>query len=315
MNTMEAVLFLVSLSYIFIIFATGPSATGDARDGFDKRNGSKYFSYPDQHIFFLRRVPSERSPGPQARYLRPGSGLHGWLYDWGRTMKKWYNYFVSTDSPDVPSSGDPSAAGPSGAAAGQKSPAQTVAEIASSVAAEPKFTSPVSKAGTFDEIYQAAEIPPAPQGYSIMKVAEMLQSEHIRSMPTDVKRSTILVALDAAGVDIKDVIQDAVRRDKALDGYERVQERAITDLEGKKNQENAQIQAELDKYVAEQRAKIQSNNDDVTKEKERFFGWRLKKQQEEKKISDAVAPFVTENPITTGAGSTSAAPKPAGPKQ
>jgi hypothetical protein len=229
-------------------------------------------------------------------------------------MKKWYNYFVSTDDEGNPVQGDPSAAGPSRAGTGQPSPAQTVAEIASSVATEPKFTSPVSKQGTFDEIYQAAEIPPAPQGYSIMKVAEMLQSEHIRSMPTDVKRSTILVALDAAGVDIKDVIQDAVRRDKALDGYERVQERAITDLEAKKNQENAQIQAELDKYVAEQRAKIQSNNDDVTKEKERFFGWRLKKQQEEKKISDAVAPFVTENPITAGAGSTSPAPKPAGPK-
>jgi len=74
-----------------------------------------------------------------------------------------------------------------------------------------------------------------------------------------------------------------------------------------------EIVAELDKYVAEQRAKIQSNNDDVTKEKERFFGWRLKKQQEEKKISDAVAPFVTENPITTGAGSVTPAPKQ-GPK-
>jgi hypothetical protein len=226
-------------------------------------------------------------------------------------MKKWYNYFVSTDAAGNPVAGDPSASGPPDAGTGQMSPAQTVAQIASSVAAEPKFTSPVSKQGTFDEIYQAAEIPPAPQGYSIMKVAEMLQSEHIRSMPTDVKRSTILVALDAAGVDIKDVIQDAVRRDKALDG----QERAITDLESKKNQENAQIQAELDKYVAEQRAKIQSNNDDVTKEKERFFGWRLKKQQEEKKISDAVAPFVTENPITAGAASATPAPKQQGPKQ
>ena len=229
--------------------------------------------------------------------------------------KKWYNYFVSTDAGGSPTPGDPSASGPPDAATGQMSPAQTVAQIASSVAAEPKFTSPVSKQGTFEEIYQAAEIPAAPQGYSIMKVAEMLQSEHIRSMPTDVKRSTILVALDAAGVDIKDVIQDAVRRDKALDGYERVQERAITDLEARKNQENAQIQAELDKYVAEQRAKIQSNNDDVTKEKERFFGWRLKKQQEEKKISDAVAPFVTENPITAGAASATPAPKQPGPKQ
>jgi len=146
-----------------------------------------------------------------------------------------------------------------------------------------------------------------------MKIADMLQSEHIRTMPGDVKRSTVLVALDAAGVDIKDVIQDAVRRDKALDGYERVQERAVAELETRKTQENAQIQAEIDKVVADQRAKIQANNEEVTREKERFFGWRLKKQQEEKKISDAVAPFVTENPITTGASSASPAPKP-GPK-
>jgi len=229
-------------------------------------------------------------------------------------MKKWYNYFVSTDDAGNPVAGDSSAAsGRSGAPAGPMTPAQTVAQIASSVDTEPKFSSPVSNTASFDEIYKAAEIPPAPQGYSIMKVAEMLQSEHIRSMPTDVKRSSVLVALDAAGVDIKDVIQDAVRRDKALDGYERVQERAITELEASKNQENAQIQAELDKYVAEQRTKIQGNNDEVTREKERFFGWRLKKQQEEKKISDSVAPFVTENPITTGAGSAPPAPKQ-GPK-
>ena len=229
-------------------------------------------------------------------------------------MKKWYNYFVSVDESGAPVPGAASdAADSAGGQGGQMSPAQTVAQIAAGVATEPKFSQPVSNASSFDEIYQAAEIPPAPQGYSIMKVAEMLQSEHIRSMTTDVKRSTILVALDAARVDIKDVIQDAVRRDKALDGYERVQERAITELEARKNQENAQIQAALDKYVAEQRTRIQSNNDEVTREKERFFGWRLKKQQEEKKIADAVAPFVTENPITTGTGSTPPAPKQ-GPK-
>jgi hypothetical protein len=215
-------------------------------------------------------------------------------------VKKWYNYFVSVDESGNPVQGAPADAAAASGPEGQMSPAQTVAQIAAGVATEPKFSQPVANASSFDEIYQAAEIPAAPQGYSIMKVAEMLQSEHIRSMTTDVKRSTILVALDAAGVDIKDVIQDAVRRDKALDGYERVQERAITELEARKNQENAQIQAALDKYVAEQRAKIQSNNDDVTREKERFFGWRLKKQQEEKKIAEAVGYFVTENPITTG---------------
>lgn len=210
--------------------------------------------------------------------------------------KKWYNYFVSVDGSTDDSK---PAAGP-GSAAASKNAAQSVAEIASTIAAEPKFTSPVSDPTSFEEIYKAAEIPEPPQGYSILKVAHMLESEHIRTLPSDVKRSSVFVALEAAGADIKDVIQDAVRRDRALDTYERVQQRAVDELENRKNKENSDIQAEIDKYLTEQRAKIQANNDEIAREKERFTGWRLKKQQEEKRIADAVGYFVSENPITTG---------------
>lgn len=212
--------------------------------------------------------------------------------------KKWYNYFVSVDEEDGATRSEGSS--PRSAPTTSKNAAQSVAEIASSIAAEPKFTTPVSDPTSFDEIYKAAEIPPAPQGYSILKVAHMLESEHIRNLPSDVKKSSVLVALDAAGADIKDVIQDAIRRDRALDTYERVQQRAVEELEVKKSQENAQTQAQIDKYLTEQRAKIQANNDEIAREKERFAGWRLKKQQEEKKIADTVAYFVSENPITTG---------------
>src|SRR5579863_9477593 len=96
--------------------------------------------------------------------------------------KKWYSYFVSVDDGSNASQGG---------LADQDAPvrpgnaAQSVAEIAQTVAATPKFTSPVSDPTAFDEIYKAAEIPPAPQGYSILKIAEMLQSEHIRSLPAD----------------------------------------------------------------------------------------------------------------------------------
>jgi hypothetical protein len=217
--------------------------------------------------------------------------------------KKWYNYFVSVD--EANRTGE--APGSGSAAAAEMSAAQSVAEIASTVAAEPKFTSPVSDPTSFDEIYKAAEIPSPAQGYSILKIAQMLESEHIRNLPSDVKKSSVLVALDAAGVDIKEVIQDAVRRDRALDTYERVQQRAVEELETHKSKENSQIQAEIDRYVTEQRAKIQANNDEIAKEKQRFTGWRLKKQQEEKKIADAVGYFVSENPITTG---DSSAPPP-----
>jgi hypothetical protein len=210
--------------------------------------------------------------------------------------KKWYNYFVSVDG----STEDGKSGAGQSAVGGSKTVAQSVAEIASSIAAEPKFTTPVSDPTSFDEIYKAAEIPESPQGYSILKVAHMLESEHIRALPSDVKKSSVLVALEAAGTDIKDVIQDAVRRDRALDTYERVQQRAVDELENRKGKENADIQAQIDKYLTEQRAKLQANNDEVAREKERFTGWRLKKQQEEKRIAEAVGYFVSENPITTG---------------
>ena len=222
--------------------------------------------------------------------------------------KKWYNYIVSVDDPVGAEPNSPNA---KGTPVATKSAAQSVAEIASSMAAEPKFTTPVSDPTSFDEIYKAAEIPPAPQGYSILKISQMLESEHIRNQPSDVKKSSVLVALDAAGVDIKEVIQDAVRRDRALDTYERVQQRAADELESKKTKENSDIQAQIDRFVTEQRAKIQANNDEVTREKTRFTGWRLKKQQEEKKIAEAVGYFVTENPITTGAAQAEPSPKTA----
>jgi hypothetical protein len=211
--------------------------------------------------------------------------------------KKWYNYIVSVGEDNSTEQGQSNV---TKVPAGTRNAAQSVAEIASSIAAEPKFTTPVSDPTSFDEIYKAAEIPPAPQGYSILKVSQMLESERIRNLPSDVKRSSILVALDAAGVDVKEVIQDAIRRDRALDTYERVQQRAAEELEGRKTKENSEIQAQIDKYVTEQRAKIQSNNEAISREKERFTGWRLKKQQEEKKIAEAVGYFTSENPITTG---------------
>ena len=210
--------------------------------------------------------------------------------------KKWYNYIVSIDENSAGVQNPASAPKPGV----QRSASQSVADIAASVASEPRFTTPVSDPTSFEEIYRAAEIPAAPQGYSILKVAQMLESEHIRTLSSDVKRSTVLVALDAAGVNIKDVIQDAVQRDRALDGYERVQQRALNELETAKTKENNQIQADIDRYVTEQRAKMQANSDTLSRERERFSGWRLKKQQEEKKIADTVGYFVSENPITTG---------------
>ncbi len=214
--------------------------------------------------------------------------------------KKWYNYIISSDSTDVSSSDTPGGSPGSGLGQPGSSAAQTVAEIASSVAVETKFTSPVNDPNSFAEIYKAAEVPQPSHGYTVLKIIDMLQSELIRNLPAEVKRSSILLALEAAGVKIEEVIGDAVRRDRALDTYERVLQKSLEDLEKHKTEENRQLEQEMERLVSEYRTRIQKNSDELAKEKERFFGWRLQKQQEEKKIADAVSYFTAENPITTG---------------
>ena len=220
--------------------------------------------------------------------------------------KKWYNYFVSVDEAD--------AAGAASQPASDAGPnaAQTVADIAASVAPEPHPANLPPAGASFEEIYSAAEIHPPEHGYTIYKIADMLQSEHIRNLPADVKRSSILLALDAAGVKLQEIIEDAVRRDRALDTFERVQQKSVEALEHSKTEENRQIQEELDRLVAEHRARIQANNDAVAKDRERFYSWRLQKQQEEQKIADTVSHFVSENPITRGVPAEAPAP-PKGP--
>ena len=205
--------------------------------------------------------------------------------------KKWYNYFVTLDQA--------SASSDEGAASDPRV-GQTVAEMTSAVPERTEFAAPVSNPNSFDEIYAAAEIKPPDHGYTIYKIAELLQSEHIRNLSADVKKSSILLALDAAGVKLQDVIEDAVRRDRALDGYERVQQKALEQLEARKVEENRQIQAEMERMAAEHRTRIQANSEAVSREKKRVYHWLLQKQQEEQKIADAVAYFVAENPITVG---------------
>ncbi|HEU0121737.1 MAG TPA: hypothetical protein VFQ91_14505 [Bryobacteraceae bacterium] len=231
------------------------------------------------------------------------------------SSKKWYEYFVSVEGDANAPANQPASLNPFGAQPGDAASAiaQIAAQVQQPVAAAPppppaKFekTAAAGVSMTFEDIYAAAEIKPPAHGYTVFKVADMLQSEHIRELPAEVKKGSILVALDAAGVKIADVVQDAIRRDQALDAFERVRQKSVEDLEAKKLAENQKIQADLDKYVEEQKARLKANLAEIDKQKESFSSWRIQKQLEEQRIADCVSYFVTDNPITTAGGTTKA---------
>jgi hypothetical protein len=142
---------------------------------------------------------------------------------------------------------------------------------------------------TLDEIYRAAGIRGPRLGYTIGKVIEMLQSEHIKALPLETRLSSLLMALDAAGVQVDEVLQDATLRQHAIRSHEAVQHKRLEEYVARKAQENVTIQAEADRAAAEYAARISHNLNEVAREKENFRKWQAKQQYEAKRIGDAVA--------------------------
>jgi hypothetical protein len=145
------------------------------------------------------------------------------------------------------------------------------------------------KTPSFDTIYQSAAVKPPRLAYSILKISDMLSSQHLSGMSNDAKRCSLLMALEAAGAEIEDLLQDAVVRQRALNDFEETQLNRLKELEAAKAAQNREIQAELDRLTNQYMALIQGNVDAMAREQDHFRAWQKTKQQEAQRITDAAA--------------------------
>lgn len=147
---------------------------------------------------------------------------------------------------------------------------------------------PASDLLSYDDIYHAAGIMSPRSGYDIHKVVDMLNSDRLRDLSNDIKRVSVLMALDAAGTSVGDLLQDATRRQQALEGYEAAKKKQLEDFEAFKSQENAKIEAEMEQVRAHYAERIQHNRDLVAQEKEALRNWQAAMQLETRRIADVM---------------------------
>ena len=141
---------------------------------------------------------------------------------------------------------------------------------------------------SYDDIYHAAGIMSPRSGYGIHKVVEMLNSQRIRELSTDIKRASVLMALDAAGTSVDDVLQVATQRQQALNAYEAAQRKQLEDFEACKSREIAEIEAEMERIRAHYAQRIQNNRDQIAREKETLRNWQMAMQHESQRISEVI---------------------------
>jgi hypothetical protein len=141
---------------------------------------------------------------------------------------------------------------------------------------------------SYEDIYHAAGIMSSRSGYGIHKVIEMLQSERIRDLSKEVKRASVLMALDVAGTGVGELLEDATRRQDALTAYESAQRKHLDEFEARMTRENAQLDVEIERLRAHYTERAQQNRDQVAREREALRNWQMAVQHESQRIADVM---------------------------
>jgi len=168
----------------------------------------------------------------------------------------------------------------------------------------------------FPAIYRAAGVTDPPHGYSAYKVLEIFSSPGFASLDLRAKAAALTGFLNmnpSGPVPITDVVQDAVRRDQALDKFEDFLRGKAASRSQEIEKENARLQAEIDEITRRNREKMEANRAAIEAEQARLTRWLVIKRAEERKLFDAVNPFVENNPISTADSPARPAP-PAAPE-
>ena len=161
-----------------------------------------------------------------------------------------------------------------------------------------------------DEIYMAAGIVSPRRGYTINKVVDMLHSEHIGGLSKEMRRAAVMMALDAAGIAVDDVLRDAKARLEALNAYEEEQKKAREAEWARKAEEHVQMQVELEQIRVRYLERMKQNVDGVGRERARFESWVKEKQEEAQSITEAAELCLKAAPeASKGNATASSAPK------
>ncbi len=155
----------------------------------------------------------------------------------------------------------------------------------------------------FPAIYKASGIKDPSHGFTAYKVLEILSSPDFEALDSKAKAAALsgFLRMSPLGpVAIADVIQDALARDTALDGFEGFLRMKLDARRADRDKENAALQAGIDELARKNRELIQANQEAMAKEQERFASWQARKRIEEQKLFDAVGPFVEKNPVSVG---------------
>jgi hypothetical protein len=152
-----------------------------------------------------------------------------------------------------------------------------------------------AKLSAFEDIYHKSTFRAATSTaeWDILKVADMINSEHLHGLSPAGKHSALMMALEAAGVAVEDMLQDAVQRQRVLNEYEDGQRRRLEEFERTKLTGNERLGEEMESICAQYRMRIAGAVQEIERERATFREWQERKEREQRRISEAASACVS----------------------
>jgi len=153
----------------------------------------------------------------------------------------------------------------------------------------------------FDDIYRRSTFKSNNKmaEWNILKIADMLNSEHLRGLSPAAKHSALMMALEAGGVAVEDMLQDAVQRQRVLNEFEESQLRRLQEIEALKQRENERLNGEMESLCSKYRSRIATAVEEIEREHQSFRDWQERKEREQRRIAEAASACVSGEPGST----------------
>ncbi|HUA21393.1 MAG TPA: hypothetical protein VMB25_21750 [Bryobacteraceae bacterium] len=171
---------------------------------------------------------------------------------------------------------------------------------------DPSGNGVATKLLSFGELYRKSAFKAATStaAWDILKMADMLESEHLRGLTPAAKHSALMMALEAAGVAVEDMLQDAVQRQRILNEYEEAQRRRLEEFENAKLRDNEKLSAEMEALCVQYRGRIAAGLEEIEHEREAFRLWQEHKEREQRRIAEAASACVSSDGASSDASVT-----------
>jgi hypothetical protein len=147
---------------------------------------------------------------------------------------------------------------------------------------------------SFETIYSEAGIDESV--FTVDKLAALLQDPTLKDQPMSTKTLVLKMALKAQNVSPEIPVTDAVQRDRALDGYQKMLNQRASETERQNAALIQRINDEVKAFLEQKNAEMDALRTETQEMKRQAESFAVRRHEEEKRLADLVVPLLEGQP-------------------